>query len=141
MIDSVTGCTVMTLPEFWRGEAEREGRPASDLMDEFYVDLDREQSDQEARLRDPEATLEFLREQWSADPESNPAGTEPVAVTRVLSAQIRSSLRTSSTQVVAHAFGMDGYERRYTAWVSYDGGTRLQPPESDGGLTIEEIAP
>lgn len=64
-IDPITGCTVMTMGEFWASEAEREGvgRCGADLAQEFYEDMAAEEQAEEDRLKDPErAKEEFNRE-------------------------------------------------------------------------------
>lgn len=60
--DPITGCEVMTTAEFWQAEAEKEGRSAGQLQDDFFNEIaDIEQKEIE-KLADVENVLNILRE-------------------------------------------------------------------------------
>ncbi len=60
-IDPITGCSVMTFPEFIHGEAEREGKEPHEIMDEIFgaIEDDNETMRQEMRAN----ALKHLQEE------------------------------------------------------------------------------
>lgn len=57
--DPVTGCMVMTMPEFLNAEAEREGkgRTGADILSDIYAEIDADSRREEDRMRDPKEAL------------------------------------------------------------------------------------
>ena len=75
-IDPITGCSVMTFPEFIHGEAEREGKEPHEIMDEIYqsIEDDNEKMRQEYRkdaLKYLQEEAKNLLECWTEDAKHN----------------------------------------------------------------------
>lgn len=74
--DPITGCNVMTLPEFIQGEAVREGKEPHEIMDEIFnvIEDDNEKIRKDYRIN----ALKYLQEEakellycWTEDSKSN----------------------------------------------------------------------
>lgn len=60
-IDPITGCHVMTLPEFLNEEGAREGKTGGEVLDEIFQSLEDDNRSIETEWRKPEVALETLR--------------------------------------------------------------------------------
>lgn len=143
-IDPITGCTVQTLPEFWAGEAEREGkgRSGGDLMAEFFDDLDADCRREEARLSEPAAALDYLQakvREWNGlDPDLRPVPL-PVVVDVVESVTVTQSFRSSSTSLTAIV--RTAGRRWYRLDVSEEhwSGSFYEPPDYDCNVVCTRL--
>lgn len=75
-IDPITGCSVMTFPEFICGEAEREGKEPHEIMDDIVktIEDDNEKMRQEYRTNALKYLQEEAKEQlycWTEDSKHN----------------------------------------------------------------------
>lgn len=77
-IDSVTGCSVMTLPEFLNAEGEREGKTGAEILGEIMYSMEEDDARQRAQYQDPVNALGFILpyakmdfECWLSDKESH----------------------------------------------------------------------
>lgn len=135
-IDPVTGCTVMTMSEFWRSEAQAEGsgRDGADLADDFYADMGAEAERETERMRDPVEALRALKAYDDQEEPEHRLGGGIVSVRRVLHADFTQSARSSEGGIVAEVECSDG-SARFVRWgfSSWDG-SRMEPPEYDESL-------
>jgi len=60
-IDPITGCSVLTFPEFLQAEAKREGKEAHEIMQELYQDM--EDADNETRKDYHQNALKYLQQE------------------------------------------------------------------------------
>lgn len=75
-IDPVTGCSVMTMPEFLQKEAEREGKEPHEILDEIFdvIEDDNEKMRQDMRTNALKYLQEEAKEQlhcWTEDSKHN----------------------------------------------------------------------
>lgn len=140
-IDSVTGCTVMTLPEFWAGEAAQEGRGRSggELMMEFYQEMDDSQRKQEEEMKEPAVALKMLAQtakDWNDGDPDEGAVPEPESVIEVKMVRVGGGTNGSTTEIVARCRTKNGQTGEYALKSSYWVGSRMEPPEEDVLLTF-----
>lgn len=144
--DPITGCSVMTVPEFWASEAraEGQGRTGSALMADFYAELDAASAEEEARLRDPAHLLPLLQEEvkaWNeADPEMPPV-PGPVAIIEVLDAHDRDRVRSSTTTVRCRVRDGAGKTGVLTLASSSYAGDFYEPPSTETNIAYEADPP
>ena len=99
--DPVTGCTVMTMGEFFQSEADREGkgRSGAEVMSDMFDEIEQSYRDEEKRWRDnPADLLEHLQKEVqdfnSADPDE-PQLPVPTTIVEILEVKVDGSFRTS----------------------------------------------
>lgn len=127
-IDPITGCSVMTLPEFIIGEAKKEGKEPHELMDEMYEEIASDQRNEEARLKtDFDGVLKLLLEDVDAAPEFYTF--KPEKVIEVCDAKVSYKFRSNQTMVIARVACSDGKERFATCTASSSSGSFYEPPD------------
>jgi hypothetical protein len=144
-IDPITGCSVMTNQEFWEAEAQREGREAHELQQDFFDEMDKEITEQENVLRNPAEALKFLDslvKNWNDGIDEVdrdifvPGGL--VMVESIEEVKICQSFRSSSAHMVARVLFSDGIVRKVRATSSYYDGSFYEPPDYDLNLEVLE---
>jgi len=140
--DPITGCTVLTQPEFWQAEAlhEGKGRSGGELATEFAAELEADRQQCEDRYRDPAVALETLRQ--AVEQQNDDADVRlplPVEVREVLDAGVGQSFRESSTGLRARALREDGVEDiiEFHSW--HSSGSFHEPPDGDAYVTWENL--
>lgn len=142
-IDPISGCTVMTHQEFWAAEAatEGKGRTASDLMADFFNELDAANAVQADRYR---TDLAWTTEQLRAAIADYNDGVDPgeelpslVRVLEVLEADVQDGVRSSSLFIRVRALRAASPEPiedilDYTDVAT--SGSRMEPPDRESSL-------
>jgi len=143
-VDAITGCTVMTMGEFWQGEAAREGkgRAPADLMHEMYAEIDDSDAKEAARLRDPGTALALLREkiaEWNeVDPDFTPYPL-PVKVESVESVIIGHRRGGDTLELVAtYRAGNHTRFRVHLSEASY-AGSFYEPPDYEINIVVGRV--
>ena len=151
-IDPVTGCEVMTLPEFFNAEAQYEGkgRTGAEVMEETMTSIHdafaEDNAHIEADYRDPAKALAILQKlageevrQWfkyehNRDSEDLARPPYPLEVLAVTHAEHSQTLSDSNGKFTARVRCDDGSIRNVSYEFYYYSGTRLDPPDSDESL-------
>lgn len=60
--DPITGCQVMTFPEFLTAEGEREGKSGGEVLEDMYKQMAEDDEQSSQQLRDPAVALPILQE-------------------------------------------------------------------------------
>lgn len=143
-IDSVTGCTVMTLPDFYAKEAEQEGkgRTGGDIMEDFQGELDADCRHEEEKLRTPEVAWESVSRAWndyidSLGEEEETQVSAPKKLLEVLEVHINPTSKMTTTTIRARCLCKDGSERVFKVERWDTVATRLDPSDSGDDLTWE----
>jgi hypothetical protein len=135
--DPHTGCTVMTMGEFFNAEAEREGkgRSGAEVMSDMFDEIDQSFRDEEKRWRDnPNDLLEHLQ---TAIKEYNEADAEaeqyplPTSIAEVLELKVDGSFRTSKFHVRARCTKEDGTVGILSFSSCQYSGSMSEPPDYD----------
>lgn len=139
--DPITGCEVMTFPEFISSEAAREGKQPHELMEEMVQDITNDIQDEEQRLKDnPDESLktfqdaaQFYIDEWESD-KQGAKPLYPTKVVAVIEARVHYSFRDSKTAVIADVEADDGKVHRihYFEWSS--SGSFYEPPDFESYL-------
>ncbi len=143
-IDPITGCTVMTTGEFWKGEAEREGkgREPWELEQEMYNQLDSDMRTEEERIRgDKAGALKLIQKYLSEDPDDSLSsfGFSAEDIEEVLeidSANVRGGFRESGASFQARVLLKDQTTRtlEYSEW--HSSGSFYSPPDEETTLKL-----
>lgn len=137
--DPMTGCSVITLPEFLADEAQREGkgRSGGEILADIYAEIDADSRRQEAELRKPANALEAVKRAVAdtQDPDE-PALPEIIEVLQVLEVHYEQSYSGFGESLKAEARGADGnvYFVDYRRYETF--GSRWEPPDGDVELSI-----
>jgi hypothetical protein len=146
--DPMTGCTVMTMPEFLNAEAEREGkgRTGGDILGDIMSEMAADDERISDEMRKPAHALELLqeaikenREYW--DDEYAETVPEIVEVVNVIDAASHGGFGGTSSAIRAEVRGADGKLYYVYQWSSYSHGTMWEPPDGDGNFCIGEFRP
>jgi len=155
--DPISGCMVLTLPEFLAKEAEREGkgRNGADIMADIFAELDADSAKQaeEYRSKPALALAEILRqaledfEAWVREQEyaacenrpfTEPRPPFPLACRAVLQAEVSQSMGGCSGKLVAECVCEDNLVRIATLTFARWGGSRIEPPDGESRLEWSE---
>lgn len=149
--DPITGCMVMTLPEFLNDEAAREGkgRSGGDIMEDFIQDMKDDDRRMEEQYKDPAFLLKELQRvsseyvsDWniSRDEEGSQSFPDesrppyPVEVINVLESHHHQSFRSSRGSIVAVVRCDTGCTKTCRLSFYHDSGDRMNPPDSEEEL-------
>lgn len=148
--DPITGCMVMTMPEFLNAEAEREGkgRCGGEILADIFTEIDADSRRCEERLSWPNEALEALKEAlkeaeeyWEDEYGEGSKVPVIVEVVKVLAAKVSQNFSSSGQMLRAEVRTDDGklcyVEHSYSHW----SGTRMDPPEEDSTLYFGEFRP
>ena len=147
--DPVTGCSVLTLGEFWQREAEHEGkgRDPWELENEFFDQLELDNQKIRKELLDRDRALDTIKRMLTENTDDERdirmsygfTASDIVECIDVLDSDANQSFRDFSNEFVARVSLRDGSARdvKYSAWHSY--GSRLDPPDFDESLTVVRI--
>lgn len=135
-IDPITGCEVMTFPEFICEEAKNKGQDPSEFMEDIYSVMSSEQKSEEDRLRDPKECLCFLNDIISSGGEEN---IHIKKVIQVLAANYSGTFGGTSCYVKALVLCENNKKQIAYGYCSYDYGDRMNPPEEDYGIEFENV--
>ena len=128
-IDPITGCSVLTLPEFVAQEAKKEGKEPHEFMEEFYQEIESDQRSEETRLKtDLDGALTLLLEDVGVAPEYY-VTFKPEKVIEVCDAKVNYRYSSNQTMVIARVACSDGNERFATCTVSSSSGSFYGPPD------------
>jgi hypothetical protein len=138
-IDPHTGCTVMTMAEFWAAEAKREGkgRCGWELAEDMYADMERETREHEARLKaDPSSLLKDLRDYYVPDgswdwPDGEDPGWTPEEILSAESVELSDGFKESSMNASLVVRCSDGKVRRLKVATRSFSGSWDEPPDHD----------
>lgn len=156
--DPVTGCQVLTMPEFWQSEAEREGkgREPWELEAEMYQDLaDDEERCRQDMLNDTKAAYKNLLDYWNLcredidwdelDPLS-PWREEgkvdffilykPRRVIEVLHAELDTGFKETSGRIVSRVLFSGGRVKIVSFGFWSFSGDMIDPPDADESVDI-----
>lgn len=151
-IDPISGCTVMTLPEFWNSEAAREGRgrTGADIQADFYAEMAASmEKERQSYFSDHKKTLKAFKDAVKELREygDDPQYPMPLKIVEVLDVQISEGGRKSSFALKARALrGHDLHDRQEDiielTSASYSG-SFYEPPETETnvwwhGLPLED---
>ena len=129
--DSVTGCQVMTLPEFWAAEAKSEGREVWEIYEDFIEDEAAANRAYEQNLMNDVANAnQMFREADQADEEASFGFKEVIAILDAMSSE---SGRGSGASLLVLAQCTEGKACLLLSWSSY-AGSMLDPPDYDEDL-------
>jgi hypothetical protein len=160
-IDPITGCSVMTMPEFWNGEAasEGQGRTGGEVAADFYEEMVAEEQESRVRYFDHanlvsvvntanEEQQKYVMEEHARIRARNPAYAAPRVgedyypwrVTAVLDLHedrdFSEGMRGTSIAFKCKFRCDDGVDR----WLSYYeescGGSFYEPPSHECGVDI-----
>lgn len=134
--DPVTGCMVMTTAEFWNKMGEMEGKPAHQVMDEFYSDMEKERQEQENKYKIPEVALATLVEavgqenKWRRENRERPMAM-PAKVLEVISVAYSFGIKNQSTKITVRAVtkGKRVGILEYSEWET--AGSFYEPPDGE----------
>ena len=148
--DPISGCMVMTMPEFLTAEAEREGkgRCGGDILADIFSEIDDDTKRCEDELRKPENALEAIKlalkeaeEYWEDEYGEGTEVPRVVEVIKILAARVSQTFSASAQRLLAEVRTNDGklcyVEHSYSHW----SGTRMDPPEEDSTLYFGEFRP
>jgi hypothetical protein len=145
--DPITGCTVMTLGDFWSSEAKHEGkgRSAGELAEEFHDEMEADRKACEDRYRDPEYALKVLKsavERWNSyEPDATPLPV-PVEVIEVIEVELGQGFRESILHLRARA-RYAGDETLVEDIIelndSHTSGSFYEPPDGDMNVEWENL--
>lgn len=145
--DPMTGCMVMTMPEFLADEAKREGkgRTGGDVLGDIYTQMDADNRKREDELRSPKIALQTLNEMIGPENEFRRDDGQPelpkiTKVLTVLSAKCSQHFSGSSTGMTAEVLA-GGKAYFALARESNWSGTMWEPPDSDGEFWMAEFHP
>lgn len=143
--DSITGCSVMTMPEFWQAEAKHEGKGRSgfDLMQDMHQDIANEDARMEKDMREnPSIALNAIKEYFTFDEEDcidyyGFTNNDIVSI-EVINVSVSTGIRKSTTSFEAKIVLVDHTTRtvRHTLEDFYDSS---EPPSSETNLVIIAI--
>ena len=148
--DPITGCMVMTMPEFLNAEAEREGkgRCGGEILADIFTELDNDSKRIEDELRKPENALEAIKqalkeaeEYWEDEYGEGAKVPEIVEVVHVIEVQVGQSMRSSGQVLKAEVKTADGRLCYVSHHYSHWSGTMMDPPEEDSTLYFGEFRP
>lgn len=148
--DPITGCMVMTMPEFFDREAEHEGRGRSgaDLMGEMFEEIAAEEAEVSAQIASrPVEVLRGIREAMYCpdcrrgkpcfDPCFDQYNIEPVGIHWVLSVDVGAALGGPSGEVYeAIVVWSDGTKRYTQVTVERFNGSFYEPPWEDVDMSV-----
>jgi hypothetical protein len=141
-IDKMTGCSVMTLPEFWSAEAaaEGKGRSGGDIAEDFYNEMAKEEEAERQRFFEPASLVRHVNSaiaEYDDDPEARYGFKVTTLLDLHEDQDFSSGLRGSEIGFTAKFTCDDGKERwlNYSEWS--DHGSRWDPP--DGGREVTVI--
>jgi hypothetical protein len=131
-IDPVTGCTVMTMPEFLNDMAEKEGkgRCGGDILEDIFSDMERSDRDAEKEIAKDKATI-LKSFQSAVEYDDYEDRDYPIDVLEVLEVNVHSRFDGGDTRIRARVEVKSGGVRVGVLTESYWAGTRLDPPEED----------
>jgi len=137
-IDPVTGCTVMTMPEFLNDMAEKEGegRTGGDILGDVIEEMGENDRENEKHIAEDTATILKQMQEWVSEDEYTDA-EYPVEILEVVDVKLNSNFSGSTTLIRSKVKCKDGSERACVFTESYWMGTRLDPPEYDAELSWE----
>lgn len=149
--DPISGCQVMTFPEFLQAEADREGKEPGDIMQEIVQTFDDDNEIMRKNFRDHGNALSILQmdadelcQQWKEDRDraadqgdffSDPLPARPVEIIAVLTAEHHQGFGGSSGGFTARVKCDDSKECYAVYGFFSDNGDRMNPP--DGGSEID----
>lgn len=146
--DPMTGCLVMTLPEFLNAEAEREGkgRTGGDILQDIYSEMAGEDERISAEMAKPESALKTIQDAIKesreyCDEEYAESVPEIVQVVNVIEAKYSGSFKSHSTSLKAEALSDAGKLYYVWSWSSEYYGSMWEPPDGDGNICIGEFRP
>lgn len=148
--DPITGCMVMTMPEFFDSEAQREGegRSGADLMVEMFDEIAAEEAALSAEIASrPIAVLNSIREAMfcpdcrrgalCSDPCFDLYYIEPVGIHKVISVDMGASIGGPSGEIYeAIVVWSDGLKRYTKVAVERFNGSFYEPPWEDVDMDI-----
>jgi hypothetical protein len=136
--DPVTGCDVVTTPEFWQNEAKGSGRTAGDLFHEFQeglrLSLEEEASRIKKNLKETKSILAAHIKEWNeSDPDMDqiPEIHELLEVTDV-------EVGCHEKHLTARYRAADGTTFILRLDESTYPGSRIDPPDYDFNLRLEK---
>lgn len=146
--DPVTGCTVLSIAEFWQHEAASEGRGRSgaDLMTEFFQELAQDANTQATRYRSDlaytRAELQKALADFNLDLPPEDQLPPLLDVLEVVDADVRDGLRNSSLFLRVRALRQSptgAVEDLLTLAATYHYGSRLDPPDEETTVEWESL--
>lgn len=142
--DPHTGCTVMTIGEFFQDEAKREGkgRSGAEVAADMFDEIDQSYRDEEKRWRDkPNDLLAQLQEeinqynQGDPDEEQYPVPTE---IVEILEVKVDGSFRTSVFSTRVRCKKADGTTGILSFSSTQYSGSMSEPPDYDCNIKWED---
>jgi len=135
--DPVTGCDVMTLPEFAKAEGYNS---AGEMLDEVFKEMELDCRKWERFLfSNPKEVLKMFKTHYKeyADYfEENFQNDVPKKHVATLFVKSSQGFKTEKHTIVAAFVCKDGKTRIQQLHHTYWGGTRLEPPEEDEWIEI-----
>lgn len=133
-IDPITGCSVMTMTEFWAAEAQKEGIDVAEVMEDFHNDMAAdEEKTRQGMLKDFSGALEKLKEYYN--PEYDDSGLVPVEVLEITDADCSYGYSKSKSSFVAKVQFQDQVRNVQYSEVSYNG-SFYEPPDFEANCVI-----
>jgi hypothetical protein len=120
----------MSFFSFWKNESKETGKPAADLIQEYYDERDMEEKKEEERLKSDFKTLfSYVREYYEVDPEES--DYEPIEMLSVDFVSVSYSMNKDKTSFIAWVKCADDKDRliKFTQINYY--GSYMDPPDSD----------
>jgi hypothetical protein len=128
-IDPITGVPCMTLQEFWKQEAQSEGKEPAEVMSDFYDDLIASMQQEEAKLEsDPASALKTLQEYYNPE-YCEDVTFSPEEVLRVWDAHVSYRSRSDGTSFKCEVRCSDGKIRKLQVSEWSSGGSYYEPPD------------
>ena len=133
-MDPISGCSVMTVGEFWASEAKKEGKEVAEVMGDFYEDMAaEEESYRQEILSDLPGALEKLKEYYN--PEYDDSGWVPVEVLAITDADTCFGYRKSSSSFTARVRFEDKIRTVCYSEVDYSG-SFYEPPDFEANCKV-----
>jgi len=136
--DPITGCQVMTLPEFFQEEAKREGKESGELMSNMFDEIEQSYRQEEERFRNnPDELLNTLREEVKFYNEADPDAEQlplPKVVQKILEVKVGGTFRTSTLEVKAECQKEDDSVGVLHFSSSSSAGSFYEPPDYESNV-------
>jgi hypothetical protein len=137
-IDSMTGCSVMTMGEFWASEAKKEGKEVAEIMGDFYDEIAQDCIREENRLKNnPTELFAMLKDYYDVDPECSEF--EPIEVLSVEMTKVDFSYSKDSTSFIALVKCADNLNRLVEYSQTSYHGSYMEPPDFDSNCKVLNI--
>ena len=133
-IDPITGCSVMTIGEFWASEAKKEGKEVAEVMCDFYDDMAAEEEVyRQEILSDLSGALDKLKEYYN--PEYDDSGLVPVEVLEISDADTCFGYRKSTSSFTAKVRFADKIRTVCYSEADYSG-SFYEPPDFEANCKV-----